>query len=78
MGAKANGLSDREVVAQYPRWVQEKSNASMAANKQQIADIMARMTPEQRAMIEKQSGQSIESMMQGMSQADAQAAKQKR
>ena len=78
MGARANGLSDREVVAQYPRWAQEKSNAAMSASKQQISDVMARMTPEQRAMIEKQSGQSMESMMQGMSQAEAQAAKQKR
>lgn len=72
MGARANGLSDREVIAQYPRWAQEKSNATMAAHKPQIADAMARLTPEQRAMIEKQSGQSIDAMMQNMSQTGAQ------
>lgn len=78
MGARANGLSDSEVIAQYPRWAQEKSNATMAAHKPQIAEALARLTPEQRAMIEKQSGQSIDALTEGMSQTNGQPPKAKK
>lgn len=78
MGARANGLSDREVIAQYPRWAQEKSNATMAAHKPQIAEALARLSPEQRAMIEKQSGQSLDALTQGMSQSESPPPKAKK
>jgi hypothetical protein len=78
MGASANGLSDREVIAQYPRWAQQQSQAKVAAVKPQINEAMARLTPEQRAMIEKQSGQSIDALMRDLDKAGAPPSKAKK
>jgi glutamine synthetase adenylyltransferase len=62
----ANGLNDQEVIAQYPKWNTARQNKMLADNQKTMSEIFARMSPEQRAMIEKQSGQSLDAMMKSM------------
>ncbi len=63
MKDSAKGLDDKEVIAAYPKWQSAETARAQSEGKKQMTEILAKMSPAQRAMMEKQLGMSIEEYM---------------
>lgn len=72
MKDSARGLSDREVIAAYPKWQSAEVARGQSEGKKAFADAMAKMSPAQRAMMEKQMGMSMEEYMKKLEPKTAQ------
>jgi hypothetical protein len=72
MKDSARGLSDREVIAAYPKWQSAEVARGQSEGKKAFADAMAKMSPAQRAMMEKQMGMSMAEYMKKLEPKTAQ------
>jgi hypothetical protein len=68
----AKGLSDQEVIATYPKWQNTEVERSRGEGRKAVADVVAKMNPAQRAMMEKQMGMSMEEYMKKLEPKTAQ------
>jgi hypothetical protein len=72
MKDSAKGLNDKEVIAAYPKWQNAEVERGQSEGKKAFADVMAKMSPAQKAMMEKQMGMSMEEYMKKMEPKTAQ------
>jgi hypothetical protein len=72
MKDSAKGMSDKEVIAAYPKWQHAETERGQSENRKAFADMVAKMNPAQRAMMEKQVGMSMEDYMKKLEPKTAQ------
>jgi hypothetical protein len=72
MKDSAKGMSDKEVIAAYPKWQNAEMERGQSESRKAVADMVAKMNPAQRAMMEKQMGMSMEEYMKKLEPQTAQ------